>query len=269
MVRAGNSSGTGTNSAELEVVAGVGLAPTLITAGAVWRYFDKTNDPGTIWQSNSFNDLAWSNGTARLGYGNDGEVTKVASNRQWTTYFRRQFHIPNPTNVVALDGRVVRDDAAIIYLNGAEIWRDTNITSGVITATTPALVALGGAEETNWITLDLPIGIRSLLVSGWNTIAVEVHNQSLTSSDIGFNFELTGQVIISAPPTLAFTRGVGGLTLAWPADASYFALHSATNMMPPVLWRRSTNAAVLSNSVWTVRPATGSNGNQFFRLQAD
>jgi rhamnogalacturonan endolyase len=269
VVRAGNSSGTGTNSSELQVVAGLDLASTLISAGAVWRYFDKTNDLGTSWRSNSFSDLAWSNGTARLGYGNDGEVTKVASNRQWTTYFRRQFHIPNPTNVVALDGRVTRDDAAVIYLNDTEIWRDTNITSGVITSTTPALVALGGADETNWLTLDLPTGTRSLLVQGWNTIAAEVHNQSLTSSDIGFNFELTGQVIISAPPRLAISREGGGIALAWPSDASYFALHSASNLMQPVLWRPATNAAVLSNSVWTVRPSTGANGRQFFRLQAE
>ena len=58
-----------------------------------------------------------------------------------------------------------RDDAAVIYINGTEVWRDMNITSGVITATTAARVALGGADETNWLTLDLSIGIRSLLRS--------------------------------------------------------------------------------------------------------
>jgi hypothetical protein len=37
---------------------------------------------------------------------NDGEVTKVASNRQWTTYFRHQFYIPDPALVTALDAHL-------------------------------------------------------------------------------------------------------------------------------------------------------------------
>ncbi len=271
VVRASNSSGTGTNSAELRVVAGVDIAPTLISAGADWRYFDKTNDLGTSWRSNSFNDATWSNGLARLGYGKDGEVTKVDSNRQWTTYFRRQFYIPNPTNVTALDGRLTRDDAAIIYLNGAEVWRDTNITSSAVTYTTPAWVALSGMDETNWVSLNLPPSSLNLLLPGWNTLAAEVHNQSLTSSDIGFNLELTGAAIIAALHRLSLNPqpSNSNLALAWPSDASYFALYSATNFTLPVAWRPATNVPVLSNGLWRVSLPTGSNGSKFFRLQAE
>ncbi len=104
---------------------------------------------------------------------------------------------------------------------------------------------------------------------GWNAIAAEVHNQSCSKSDIGFNFELTGQLVFSAPPRLAISREGGGVTLTWPSDASYFALQSASNLMQPVLWRPATNAAVLSNTVWTVRTSTGANGSQFIRPQAD
>ena len=57
--------------------------------------------------------------------------------------------------MTSLAARLTRDDAAIIYLNGAEVWRDTTITSGTITNQTPALVALGGADETNWLTKSL------------------------------------------------------------------------------------------------------------------
>ena len=76
----------------------------------------------------------------------------LSSNRQWTTYFRRQFYVPHPALVTPLNARLTRDDAVVIYLNGAEVWRDTNLTSGTITFTTPALVALSGADETNWLT---------------------------------------------------------------------------------------------------------------------
>ena len=137
-----------------------------------------------------------------------------------------------------LNARLTRDDAAVIYLNGVEVWRDTNITSGTITYTTPALVALSGADETNWLTKTLS---PATLVTGWNTLAAEVHNQSLTSSDLGFDFELIATALVAGLPSLSVTTSIGSVALAWPADASYFALHSATNLTPPVLWTRATN----------------------------
>jgi hypothetical protein len=266
VVSASNPLGESANSLEASAALYINVTPTLIPAGGVWRYFDKTNDLGAGWRSNSFSDVTWSNGTARLGYGNDGEMTKVASNRQWTTYFRRQFYVPNPANVTALNARLTRDDAAVIYLNGAEVWRDTNITSGIITNTTPALVALGGADETNWLTKALN---PSDLIAGWNLLAAEVHNQSLTSSDIGFDFELTGEAIINAPPALTIANTGGTLELAWPSEASYFTLYSTTNLAPPVLWTSATNTPILSNDMWTLRPPPSSNGRRFFRLQAE
>ncbi len=237
---------------------------TLVNSGANWRYFDKTNDLGTAWRSNSFNDATWSNGVARLGYGNDGEVTKIASNRQWTTYFRRQFYVPNPTNVTALNARLTRDDAAVIYLNGAEIWRDTNFAAGVITNTTPAPVALGGADETNWLTRTLsPMN----LVSGWNTLAAEVHNAALTSSDLGFNLELTGTALIAGAPRCAISSAPGPLTLSWPGEASYFAPHVATNLTPPVVWNPFTNSPTLLGNEWRVTLPAATNGHRFYRMQ--
>ncbi len=263
VVRAGNSSGTGINSVEAGATVPT-IAPALIAAGAVWRYFDKTNDPGASWRSNTFNDLTWSNGPARLGYGNDGEVTKVASNRQWTTYFRRPFYIPDPALVLALNARLTRDDAAVVYLNGVEVWRDTNLPSGLITHTTPALAALGGADETNWLSQALN---PDALVPGWNLLAAEVHNQSLASSDIGFDFQLTASVLLSSRPALNALASSGAVTLSWPGDASYFNLRSATNLTPPVTWTPFPTAPALSNGMWRVTaPATA---RRFFRLQSD
>jgi autotransporter-associated beta strand protein len=246
---------------------GTVAAVSIIGRGANWRYFDKTNDLGTAWRSLAFNDSGWSNGLARLGYGNDGEVTKVASNRQWTTYFRRAFFVPNPTNVFALAARLARDDAAVLYLNGAEIWRDTNITSGTVTYSTPALVALGGADETNRLTIGLLPAHLSLLQPGWNLFAAEVHNAALTSSDLGFDFELTGTVVIPALPALSIASSPGGLTLSAPADASYFTIASATNLTPPVAWTPLTSAPYLVSNEWRVTLPAATNGHRFFRLQ--
>jgi autotransporter-associated beta strand protein len=237
-----------------------------VPAGAVWRYFDKTNDLGTSWRSNSFSDGTWSNGPARLGFGNDGEVTKVASNRQWTTYFRRALYIPDPALVQTVGGRLTRDDGAVLYWNGAEFWRDPNLPAGLITNQTPALAAVSG--ETNWIPLNLPAATLTLLTPGWNLLAAEVHQSALTSSDLGFDLELTGTVLLPQPPELRAVIAGSSLVLTAPDTASYFTLHSTTNLAPPVIWTPATNTAVFTSNQWRVTVPVPTNGQRFFRLQA-
>jgi putative glycosyl hydrolase/concanavalin A-like lectin/glucanase superfamily protein/putative Ig domain-containing protein len=249
---------------EVDRPPGFSITPTLISVGAVWRYFDGTNDLGTSWRSRFFNDTGWSSGAARLGYGNDGEVTTVASNRQWTTYFRRQFYVGDPNQILALNARLSRDDAAVIYLNGTEVWRDPNITSGTITYTTAASTALGGADETDWLSMALD---PTPLVAGWNALAAEVHNQSLGSSDIGFDFELDADAVIDPLPSLKIARSGRVLVLSWPAAASYFALYSATNLAAPIAWTPVTTVPELLNGSWTVSISLPIIGNIFFRLQ--
>ena len=244
----------------------VAMSNAFVSAGTVWRYFDKTNDLGTAWRSNTFSDVTWSNGPARLGFGNDGEVTKVASNRQWTTYFRRAFYVPNPTSVQTLAGRLTRDDAAVLYLNGAEIWRDSNLPAGVITNQTPALASIAG--ETNWIDLALPPSTLTLLTPGWNLLAAEVHQSALNSSDLGFNFELIGIVVLPQPPELNATLAGSSLVLTAPDTAAYFRLFSATNLTPPVVWTSDAATAVLTNGQWRVTITAATNGQRFYRLEA-
>ena len=242
---------------------GVLLAPTLISTGSVWRFFDKTNDLGTSWRSNSFNDTTWSSGPARLGFGGDGEITKVASNKQWTTYFRRTFYLTDRTLITALGARLTRDDGVVLYLNGAEVWRD-NMPAGIPSFLTLASTTISGADETNWLTNSLS---PSALVTGWNTLAAEVHQSTNSSSDIGFDFELTGVARLPAPPVVTATRGGASLSLSWPAQASYFTLYATTNLAPPVVWRPATNTAILLSNQWAVTLPAATNGSRFYRLQ--
>ncbi len=203
-------------------------------------------------------------GVVRLGLDADWDRLEHIANYDTLV---RQFYVPNPALVTALQARLTRDDAAIIYLNGAEVWRDTNLTSGTVTYTTPALVALGGTDETNWLTLNFQLSTLNLLVPSWNTLAAEVHNQSLTSSDLGFNFELTGTAVIAAPPRVSVAATAGSFTFSWPIDASYFALYSATNLSPPVAWTPLTNTSVLISNQWRLTLPAASNGSRFYRLQ--
>lgn len=239
-------------------------AVTSIAAGAAWRYWDSTNYPGDAWRTLAFNDSAWSNGAARLGYGGDGEVTQVTSNRmRITTYFRRAFSVTNPELFTNFTLRLVRDDAAVVWLNGAEIWRSNLPATGAILPGTFATNAVAGAEEQAWFTNQTS---AALLRAGTNLVAVEVHQNGTNSSDLGFDFALAGN-ISPAPPALNLSRADALFTFTWPDWAGGLALHATTNLAPPVIWSPVTNASVLTNNQFRLTLTAPTNGTRFFRLQ--
>lgn len=177
-------------------VNGSEVSATLIAKESTWSYLDNGSDQGTAWQAVGFDDSAWSTGQAELGYG-DGpggaEGTQVGfggdiSNKFITTYFRKSFTVDNAANITGLQLGLRRDDGAVVYLNGTEIWRNGMPATGPITYTTLATNGAGGADESIFHQKnDVPV---SLLHEGENVISVEVHQNSATSSDISFDLEL-------------------------------------------------------------------------------
>ena len=105
------------------------------------------------------------------------------------------------------------------------------------------------------------------LISGWNTLAAEVHNQSLTSSDIGFDFELTADAIIDPLPTLRIAISSSQVVLSWPSDASYFAPYSAIDLAPPIQWTKVSASPILMNGFWSISLNPELSGSRFFTLK--
>lgn len=165
----------------------------LVPTGATWRYLDNGSDQGTAWRAVSFNDSTWSSGPAQLGYGDGDEATTLgfgpdANNKFITSYFRRAFNVTNASLFSGLTLRLLRDDGAIVYLNGVEVWR-TNMPTGSVGHLTTASVAIAGADETTFVQTTLS---SSLLVNGANVLAIELHQSGGTSSDISFDLQLIG-----------------------------------------------------------------------------
>ena len=150
-----------------------------------------------------------------------------------------------------------------MYFNGAEVWRD-NMPTGAVSYATAATATIGGTDETNWLTKALS---PSALIAGWNTLAAEIHQTTNTSSDVGFNFELTGTTVLTAVPALGSALTGSNLALTWPAEAAYFNLYSTTNLTPPITWTFTTNPAVLTNNQWRVLLPLATNTTRFYRLQ--
>jgi len=182
----------------ITVVSGFTSNLTLVSTGAVWRYRDTGENLQSAWTTIPFNDTRWSSGPAQLGYGDGDERTLVGFGPNGgakfiTTYFRRAFVVSDPASFSALNLRLLRDDGAVVYLNGSEIHRD-NMPGGAIDYLTPAS---GGAADENAFYSN-PVN-PGYLVPGTNVIAVEVHQNAGSSSDLSFDFELTGVQSFIAP----------------------------------------------------------------------
>lgn len=177
---------------------------TLFSNGTTWKYNDSGTDLGTTWKESNFNDATWLSGSSELGYGDGDEQTVVSygpnsNNKHITTYFRKTFFVSNPAQYQEILGSIRRDDGAVVYVNGTEVFR-TNMPGGSISFGTLASSTISfGGENTFHSFAFSP----AVLVNGNNTIAVEIHQDDATSSDISFNMSLSGS---TNPQVIQVTR---------------------------------------------------------------
>ncbi|MEM7232047.1 MAG: hypothetical protein AAF517_07735 [Planctomycetota bacterium] len=167
-----------------------GLVPreTLIASGSSWSYDNTASDLGRTWRGLNFDDSSWSSGNSELGFGDGGESTTLPANVQaaTTVYFRKSFNVDDPATFDGLRLRLLRDDGAIVYLNGIEIDR-SNLPEFSVGFETRALSAVNNADETAYHEVDLP---SQGLVAGENVVAVEVHQAGGAKVDLSFDLEL-------------------------------------------------------------------------------
>lgn len=195
---------------------------TLLGPNTSWGFWDKGTTPAG-WNTSAFDSSAWSSGITRLGYGDTFDTTPVgygpsSSNKYITTYFRASFNLTSIPDSLLL--ALSSDDGAVVYLNGTEVARD-NLPSGTIASSTTALADRSGGAETALTSFPLT---SSLLTTGKNVLAVEVHQFSRTSSDMGLDVELDGLVGTSTDtnqsPTAEFGTTASGLDASFDGTGS-------------------------------------------------
>ncbi len=168
------------------------LENVLVRRGATWHYLDDGSDQQTTWRAPDYDHNEWKSGEAPLGYGDDDKKTVVGSGEDdkhhITTYFRHAFEVEEASRFSGLLLDLNRDDGAVVYLNGEEIRRD-NMTTGEFGFKTLASSVVSGSRESayfsSWTT-------DQHLVTGLNVLAVEIHQQQSSSSDISFDLQVTG-----------------------------------------------------------------------------
>ncbi|MDQ7016783.1 MAG: glycoside hydrolase family 9 protein, partial [Gammaproteobacteria bacterium] len=165
---------------------------TLVPKGATWKYLDDSSDQGTAWRAIGFNDAAWASGPAQLGFGGGDEatVTNAGVPQHVTTYFRHSFTVQNPTEHLGMLLELLRDDGAVVYLNGTEVVR-SNLPVGVIDFSTIPNGNIDFSGANTFYPFELS---GSLLVAGTNVIAVEMLQYTPTSLDLSFDLALNSVV---------------------------------------------------------------------------
>ena len=237
---------------------------TLIAPGAVWRFCDTNGmDLGTAWRATNYNDSTWLSGPSKLGFGDPATTRVDPTPTRVTTYFRTSFTLDIPAAVTNLTFGVMRDDGAVVYLNGTEVVR-TGMPQGTILNGTLASSAVSGPEETTWFTNTT--ASPSLLVPGVNVVAVEVHQGRNSSSDLGFNLLLVAGVApLPTPVALSMQQLGNSLMFSWPAGSGW-SLYATPQLKPDAQWIRiMTGITTMDGESFYAVPTT--EPAQFFRLR--
>ena len=161
-----------------------------IQEGDTWKYLDDGSNQNTAWRAANFDDSGWSAGPSELGYGDNDETTIINSGpvngRYATTYFRKTIDIENPVSFGNFELAITYDDSYAIYVNGNEVSRHSGLSANAPYNEYSSTVVGNNALDI----LSIP---TSAFAAGSNSIAVEMHQNAPSSSDLTFNMELTGR----------------------------------------------------------------------------
>ncbi len=161
---------------------------TIIEPGLVCRYLTPDSEMDSLWTIPSFDDNLWLQGPGGIGYGDDDDNTTTGP--IISVYCRYDFTVWDLDDITELILDMDFDDGFVAYLNGTELARYNMGEPG--SSTTYDQVSTGLQEAylyqgNNPFRFLLSEDILSLLVEGTNTFAVEVHNESINSSDLSSN----------------------------------------------------------------------------------
>ena len=171
--------------------------PVIIGPTDTWRYFKGTEEPSASseWRLAEFDDdpvsTAWLEGAGPIGYGVGSVVTELSDMRHnyTTVYLRYEFELSDPAVIEALTLSIGYDEGFNVWINAAHVAAD-NIDGPEEPYTTTAPSHYNG-QRNLVIALPDPAGY---LVTGTNVVAVQLCNNTISSSDLFFSPTLTAQL---------------------------------------------------------------------------
>lgn len=154
------------------------------------RYFIGNTAPDANWRATNFNDKNWTKAIGGVGFNTKNTETDTLINTEindstLSLYIRIKFNIADTSKIENLALNIDYDDAFVAYLNNVEIAR------AGIEGVNPLFNELGQDHEAKMYTGGLPdryivdkAKIKNCLVNNLNILTIQVHNASITSSDL-------------------------------------------------------------------------------------
>jgi hypothetical protein len=173
----------------------------LVPFGAAWQWADggvEEAGQGAAWKTYQLQSGSWPEGPAPLGYGEDYIATTIdygpdPANKYPTYYFRQRVgeSLDREAEIQALTLNVMVDDGFVFYLDGREGGRAYLPLTGPIGYAT---LAVGHDVTESYESYDVSAQILNFVPGSLNSLAVEVHQASVSSSDVVFDAELVAWV---------------------------------------------------------------------------
>jgi hypothetical protein len=169
------------DSSDLSILPALSADSALLAPGSRWRFLRGSRPLPAAWKDADFDDSAWEEGRAGIGYGDGDDATELLDMQgsYGAVFCRGEFFLEPRAGSAPVVLRILHDDGAVLFVNGTEVAR-LNMPAGTVT---PGLLA-SSAVEAQPAAVSIPAG---LLASGRNVIAVSVHNAALDSSDLSFD----------------------------------------------------------------------------------
>jgi len=179
---------------------------TLITKNDSWYYYDKGYLDESWIELTAFSH--WEIGTSPLGYENKQIKTILSfgndkDEKQVTKYFKKELILNNKYTIY--ECKIQRDDGAVFYLNGKEIFRE-NMPKGKITYNTLASNRVTSSAEDKFHQHFIT---NRDFKEGKNILSIEVHQAYRNSSDCIFSLELIGYKGLESIPSIAENQAKG------------------------------------------------------------
>lgn len=230
-----------------------------LVENTAWHYLDNgVSLDGVAWKDTAYSDNNWEQGNGPLGYGNTVNTTisygPDATNKYITSYFRRDIMMDLATLPDSIQLGLLRDDGAIVYINGVEIRRD-NLPTGTVTSSTNSNTIVSGADESLYFTTNI---YKTDFVQGVNSIAVEIHNRDSSSSDLSFDMYLKAAPVVNAP-AMGCENGNGSHIGCFTSIAP---TSQTTNLLIPTAYHRF-QVLFSQGDAYTIGTGTAPGNNDF------
>lgn len=170
-----------------------------------WRYLDNNTDPAgdstaegydrLSWTKADYDDSSWNVAAGRFGAKRGtiadlgGGCTPDVLLNQYIDgtsdddipafFFRTTFQVKDAGAVTKIQGQLLYDDAAIVYINGVKAAAFDEPDGGFASN-----LSYGGSNAADPKTGNITVTDTSMLVDGTNVLAVELHQGRQSSSDI-------------------------------------------------------------------------------------